>query len=105
MVDLLYQIIDLLSFGKNLYYDAPITPQVFLRTYSSLFILFLQNLIGKITSHDIIDKDSGEVLSDANSEITEELLAKFRGVASAMEWAYRRGRYRREISPFMKDVP
>ncbi len=35
-------------------------------------------LIGKIISHNIIDKDSGEVLADANTEITEELLAKFR---------------------------
>jgi excinuclease ABC subunit A len=30
---------------------------------------------------------------------------RFRGVASTLEWAYERGRYRREISPFMKNVP
>ena len=35
-------------------------------------------LIGKIISHNIIDKDSGEVLVDANTEITEELLERFR---------------------------
>jgi len=36
-------------------------------------------LLGKIISHDIIDKDSGEVLADANAEITEELLEALRG--------------------------
>ncbi len=36
-------------------------------------------LLGKIISHNIIDKDSGEVLADANAEITEELLEALRG--------------------------
>ena len=35
-------------------------------------------LIGKIIAKGIIDKDSGEVLADANTEITEELLEKLR---------------------------
>jgi len=35
-------------------------------------------LIGKILARDIVAKDSGEVLAVANSEITEELLPKFR---------------------------
>ncbi len=35
-------------------------------------------LLGKIISHSIIDKDSGEVLADANAEITEELLLQLR---------------------------
>jgi DNA-directed RNA polymerase subunit beta len=35
-------------------------------------------LMGKIISHNIIDKESGEVLADANTEITEELLEQFR---------------------------
>ena len=36
-------------------------------------------LIGKIIAHDLVDKESGEVLADANAEITEELLQKLRG--------------------------
>jgi DNA-directed RNA polymerase subunit beta len=35
-------------------------------------------LIGKILAHLVIDKESGEVLADANAEITEELLEKLR---------------------------
>jgi DNA-directed RNA polymerase subunit beta len=36
-------------------------------------------LLGKIIAHGLIDKESGEVLADANAEITEELLQKLRG--------------------------
>ena len=35
-------------------------------------------LYGKIVARNLIDKESGEVLVDANTEITEELLLKFR---------------------------
>jgi DNA-directed RNA polymerase subunit beta len=35
-------------------------------------------LIGKIVANAIIDKESGEVLADANAELTEELLEKLR---------------------------
>ena len=35
-------------------------------------------LLGKIVARNLIDKESGEVLADANAEITEELLQKFR---------------------------
>ena len=35
-------------------------------------------LFGKIVARNLIDKDSGEVLVDANTEITEELLLKLR---------------------------
>ena len=35
-------------------------------------------LLGKIIAHNIIDKESGEVLADANAEITEELLEQLR---------------------------
>jgi DNA-directed RNA polymerase subunit beta len=35
-------------------------------------------LLGKILSNAIIDKDSGEVLADANAELTEELLEALR---------------------------
>jgi len=35
-------------------------------------------LMGKIIAHTIIDKDSGELLADANAEITEELLQQLR---------------------------
>ena len=35
-------------------------------------------LLTKIISHNIIDKESGEVLADANAEITEELLQQLR---------------------------
>jgi len=35
-------------------------------------------LIGKIIAHTLVDKESGEVLADANAEITEELLDKLR---------------------------
>ena len=35
-------------------------------------------LIGKILAKNIIDKESGEVVADANAEITEELLEKMR---------------------------
>ena len=35
-------------------------------------------LLGKIIAHIIIDKDSGELLADANAEITEELLQQLR---------------------------
>jgi len=37
-------------------------------------------LIGKAVAKDIIDKDTGEILVEANSEITEELLEKLREV-------------------------
>ena len=35
-------------------------------------------LFGKIIAHNLIDKASGEVLADANTEVTEELLQQFR---------------------------
>ena len=35
-------------------------------------------LMGKVMAHTIIDKESGELLADANAEITEELLLKLR---------------------------
>ena len=35
-------------------------------------------LLGKIIAHSIIDKESGELLADANAEITEELLQQLR---------------------------
>ncbi len=35
-------------------------------------------VLGKIVAHSIIDKDSGELLADANTEITEELLLQLR---------------------------
>ncbi|MEE4173286.1 MAG: DNA-directed RNA polymerase subunit beta [Xanthomonadales bacterium] len=35
-------------------------------------------LIGKIIAKTVVDKDSGEVLADANAEITEELLEQLR---------------------------
>ena len=35
-------------------------------------------LLGKIISHSIIDKESGELLADANAEITDELLLQLR---------------------------
>jgi DNA-directed RNA polymerase subunit beta len=35
-------------------------------------------LLGKIIARNLIDKESGEVLADANTEITEELLQKLR---------------------------
>jgi DNA-directed RNA polymerase subunit beta len=35
-------------------------------------------LMGKIIAHPIIDKESGELLADANAEITEELLLQLR---------------------------
>ncbi len=35
-------------------------------------------LLGKIISHSIVDKESGELLADANAEVTEELLLQLR---------------------------
>ena len=35
-------------------------------------------LLGKILAHAIVDKESGELLADANAEITEELLQQLR---------------------------
>jgi DNA-directed RNA polymerase subunit beta len=35
-------------------------------------------LVGKIIAHDLIDKESGEILASANAEITEELLESLR---------------------------
>jgi len=35
-------------------------------------------LLGKIVAHSIVDKESGEVLAEANAEITEELLEALR---------------------------
>ncbi|MGD8347192.1 MAG: DNA-directed RNA polymerase subunit beta, partial [Lysobacterales bacterium] len=35
-------------------------------------------LVGKIIAHDLVDKESGEVLASANAEITEELLDTLR---------------------------
>ena len=35
-------------------------------------------LVGKIIAHAIVDKESGELLADANAEITDELLLKLR---------------------------
>ena len=37
-------------------------------------------LMGKIIAKNLVDKESGEVLADANAEITEELLLKLREV-------------------------
>lgn len=41
-------------------------------------------LVGRILSHDVIDANTGELLANANDEISEDQLAKFRkaGVAS-----------------------
>jgi DNA-directed RNA polymerase subunit beta len=35
-------------------------------------------LVGRIISHNIVDKETGEVLAEANAEITEELLERLR---------------------------
>ncbi|MFX8852522.1 hypothetical protein ABTM75_19485, partial [Acinetobacter baumannii] len=40
-------------------------------------------LLGKILSRDIIDTGSGEVLAPANSEISADLLPKFRAAGIA----------------------
>jgi len=36
----------------------------------------VEALFGKILAHDIIDKDSGEIIAHANDELTDELVAK-----------------------------
>jgi DNA-directed RNA polymerase subunit beta len=36
-------------------------------------------LVGRTLAHNVVDKDTGEVLASANDEITEDLLAKLRG--------------------------
>ena len=33
-------------------------------------------LIGRVLAHNVVDKDSGEVIANANDEITEDLLGK-----------------------------
>ena len=38
-------------------------------------------------------------------EQAADLLFRFRGVASSLEWAHERGRYRRECGPYMTNVP
>src|SRR5690349_15198681 len=38
-------------------------------------------LVGKVTGRDLVNKDTGEVIAPANSEITETLLAAFRKAA------------------------
>ena len=38
-------------------------------------------LVGKILAHDVIDKDSGEVLAEANEELTTELVEKMAEMA------------------------
>ena len=42
--------------------------------------------------------------SNGKTELSE-LSFRFRGVVSSLEWAYERERYRRECSPYMRDVP
>ena len=42
--------------------------------------------------------------SDEEMEVGN-VFFRFRGVASSLEWAHERRRYRREISPYMRDVP
>ena len=54
--------------------------------------------------HFIMYGNEDVAMSDLDVE-PGELFAKFRGVATALEWAHKRERYRREISPFMKTVP
>lgn len=53
------------------------------------------------------NKPVGEKSMDLSSMEAEPgtLLARFRGVANAMEWAHKKGRYRREISPYLKNAP
>ncbi len=36
----------------------------------------LEGLVGKVLAHNIIDTDSGEIIANANDELTEELIAK-----------------------------
>src|SRR5215468_5248097 len=36
-------------------------------------------VLGRVLAHNVVDKDSGEILAAANEELTDELLAKLRG--------------------------
>jgi DNA-directed RNA polymerase subunit beta len=36
----------------------------------------MEALVGKVLAHNIVDKDSGELIANANDELTEELIAK-----------------------------
>ncbi|MDP2879154.1 MAG: DNA-directed RNA polymerase subunit beta, partial [Sulfuricella sp.] len=40
-------------------------------------------LLGRVLAHAIVDKDSGEIIANANDEITEELLAKLQAAGIA----------------------
>ena len=40
-------------------------------------------LLGRVLAHAIVDKDSGEIVANANDEITEELLAKLQAAGIA----------------------
>ena len=43
----------------------------------SIAEISVDDVVGKVIAEDVVDKSSGEVLSEANKEITRELFAKF----------------------------
>jgi len=58
-------------------------------------------------SFESLSEEQQNVILYGDDEMIETggVSFRFRGVASSLEWAYERGRYRREISPYMRDVP
>ena len=40
-------------------------------------------LLGRVLAHDVVDKETGEIVANANDEITEELLAKLQAAGVA----------------------
>lgn len=54
---------------------------------------------------ELSEQHQNIILYGSSEEIKAgDLYFKFRGAATTLEWAYERGRYRREISPYMRNV-
>jgi len=55
---------------------------------------------------ELSEENQNIILHGTDEQIeVKGVLVRFRGVAESLQWAYERERYRREISPFMRDVP
>ncbi|MBM3211310.1 excinuclease ABC subunit A, partial [Candidatus Poribacteria bacterium] len=55
--------------------------------------------------NQLSEKHRNIILYGSDEEIkSDNLYFRFRGIASSLEWAYEHGQYRREISPYMKNI-
>jgi len=73
----------------------------YLETLSEHYGFSLEQPFGELS-----EEHQNIILFGSDEEIeVGELSFRFRGVASSLEWAHEKRRYRREIGPFMTNVP